>query len=42
MEAPDISYLNEWLANWNDIVDFEVYPVISSQEAAERVLNETT
>ncbi len=38
MEAPDISHVNEWIANWNDIVDFEVYPVISSKEAAERVL----
>jgi hypothetical protein len=37
MEAPDVSYLNEWIANWSDIVEFEVYPVISSQEAAERV-----
>ena len=38
MEAPNVSYLNEWIANWSDIVDFEIYPVISSQEAAERVL----
>ena len=37
MEAPDISYLNEWIANWSDIVEFEIYPVLSSQEAAERV-----
>ena len=37
MEASDMSYLNEWIANWSDIVDFEIYPVISSQEAAERV-----
>ena len=38
MEASDIGCLNEWIANWSDIVDFEIYPVISSQEAAERVL----
>ena len=38
MEASDIGYLNEWIANWSDIVDFEIYLVISSQEAAERVL----
>ena len=37
MEADDVSYVNEWIANWNDIVEFEVYPVISSQEAADRV-----
>jgi len=37
MEADDASYVNEWIANWNDIVEFEVYPVITSQEAADRV-----
>ena len=40
MEAPDVSYVNEWIANWSDIVDFEVYPVITSKEAADRVLKE--
>ena len=38
MEAPDISYVNERTANWSDIVEFEVYPVISSKDAADRVL----
>lgn len=38
MEAPDITYLDEWISNWSDLVDFEIHPVISSQEAAERVL----
>lgn len=38
MEAPDISHVNEWIANWNDIVEFEVYSVMSSKEAADRVL----
>jgi hypothetical protein len=42
MEAPDINYVNEWIANWSDIVDFEVYPVISSKEAAERVLSDSS
>ena len=37
METDDITRLNDWLANWSDIVDFEVYPVISSKEAADRV-----
>jgi uncharacterized protein DUF3303 len=37
MESDDISLLNEWIANWSDIVEFEVYPVISSKEAADRV-----
>jgi hypothetical protein len=37
METDDVTRLNEWIANWSDIVEFEVYPVISSKEAAERV-----
>jgi hypothetical protein len=39
MEAEDRKHLDEWVGNWNDLVEFEVYPVISSNEAAERVLS---
>jgi hypothetical protein len=37
METHDRNLLDEWLANWSDLVDFEVYPVIRSKEAAERI-----
>ena len=37
METSDPRLLDEWIANWKDLTEFEVYPVISSQEAAERV-----
>lgn len=37
METADRKLLDEWIANWNDLADFEVWPVISSAEAAERV-----
>jgi len=37
METDDASYVNEWIANWNEIVEFEGYAVITSQEAADRV-----
>ena len=37
METHDRRLLDEWMANWNDLVDFEVYPVITSQEAAEKI-----
>ena len=37
METHDRALLDEWMANWKDIADFEVYPVIPSQEAAERI-----
>ena len=34
MESPERALLDEWMANWTDLMDFEVYPVITSQEAA--------
>ena len=37
MEAADPGLLDEWIQNWKDLVEFEVHPVISSQEAAQRV-----
>lgn len=39
METPDRTLLDRWMVNWNDLVDFEVHPVISSQDAAERTGN---
>ncbi len=37
MEADDRNLLDQWIANWNDIVDFEVFPVMTSQEAAGKI-----
>jgi len=37
METDDPRLLDEWMANWSDLTDFETYPVITSKEAAERV-----
>jgi hypothetical protein len=37
METADRALIDRWVANWSDIVDFEVIPVITSKEAAERV-----
>jgi hypothetical protein len=37
METADRTLLDRWIANWSDIVDFEICPIISSEEAAERV-----
>jgi hypothetical protein len=37
METDDRKKIDEWLSHWSDIVEFEVYPVISSKEAAERL-----
>ena len=38
MEATSITQLHEWIANWNDLVDFEIIPVISSAEAKKRLV----
>jgi hypothetical protein len=32
MEAPTPEALNEWIIRWNDLVDFEIIPVVSSPE----------
>lgn len=37
MEASDRRLLDEWMSNWSDLVDFELHPVITSKEAAERI-----
>jgi hypothetical protein len=33
MECDDPALLDEWMSNWNDIVDFEVLPAMTSAEA---------
>ena len=38
MECSDRALLDEWMAAWSDLVEFEVVDVISSDEAATRVL----
>ena len=38
MEAASITQLHEWIANWKDLVDFEIIPVISSAEAKNRLV----
>ena len=37
METVDRRLLDQWIASWSDIVLFDVFPVISSQEAAEKI-----
>jgi len=36
MECDDRSLLDMWLAEWADLVDFEIHPVITSAEASAR------
>jgi hypothetical protein len=37
METADRHLLEEWMSHWHDLVDFEVYPVITSSQASEKV-----
>jgi hypothetical protein len=32
MESASVELLNEWIRNWDDLVDFEVIPVTTSGE----------
>ena len=36
METDDPGLFEVWLANWRDICDFEIYPVITSSAASDR------
>ena len=37
MEAEERGLIDEWISRWCDLVDFDVYPVISSSKAVERI-----
>jgi hypothetical protein len=37
METDDRALLDQWMARWSDLVDFEVHPVMTSEEAAARI-----
>ena len=38
MDSPNREMLDQWLANWEDIVEFEVHTVLTSADARRRVL----
>ncbi|HLM02491.1 MAG TPA: DUF3303 family protein [Pyrinomonadaceae bacterium] len=40
METDDRNLLEEWMANWSDIVEFEVFPVMTSEEAVRKITPE--
>ena len=39
METDDPNLLDEWMREWNDLVKFEIVPLIGSTEAAARALS---
>ena len=42
MRCRDRAHLQGWIDNWSDLVDFEVMPVMTSQEAGARVLADSS
>lgn len=37
METEDPALLDQWVSQWSDIVDFEVFPVMTTEEAVEKI-----
>jgi hypothetical protein len=37
MECDDPRLFQEWIANWQDLVDFEIIPVVTSAQAREKI-----
>jgi Protein of unknown function (DUF3303) len=37
MECDDPRLLDEWAAHWQDLVEFEIVPVVTSPQAAEAI-----
>ncbi len=37
MECDDVELLRQWISQWDDLVDFEVAPVMTSAEAADAI-----
>jgi hypothetical protein len=39
METEDAALFHKWTAHWEDLVEFEIIPVVSSEEANKAILN---
>jgi hypothetical protein len=37
METDDRRLLDAWMANWSDLIDFEVHVVVTSYEAVRKI-----
>ncbi len=40
MECDDLLLLQQWILQWQDLVEFEVIPVVPSKDTSEMVLND--
>jgi hypothetical protein len=41
MECDDPQLLRQWTNNWQDLVDFEIVPVVTSKAAADAIATQT-
>lgn len=41
MECVDPQLLQQWTNNWQDLVDFEIVPVVTSKDAADAIAAQT-
>ncbi|MGD2036249.1 MAG: DUF3303 family protein [Desulfobacterales bacterium] len=39
METEDPTLFRQWTAHWEDLVEFQIIPVVSSEEARKAILN---
>lgn len=37
MECEDVALLQQWVANWQDLVEFEIVPVLDGEDTAEAI-----
>ena len=33
MDCEDRAFLDQWISNWDDLAEFEVFPIITSEKA---------
>lgn len=38
MECDDLLLFQQWVIQWQDLVDFEIIPVVPSKETAEKII----
>ena len=41
MDSDDVAKLQEWVARWSDLVEFEIVPVVSGSRAASTFARKT-
>ena len=40
METDDVALLQQWVAEWSDLVDFEIVPIVAGKSTAEALTDQ--